>query len=325
METSLASASPRCSEPARGEARRVASRPARFALEARRRIPQNGDVPPARARRAVAALVAAVALVGVAAVARDHLVPEHAPMERGVRAARALGCWSCHQQAERAAEPAAPSIFAGSRDPAALRAAILDAPAHAGTWRDGPPGPRELADLAAWIAVVQLEADRAGDPAAAATPLGAAERLARRNCFGCHGDLGQGGTANPGSLKGYVPGFFGRDFDALTRGGDPAVVRQWIRDGAPEAFHSGLSLLRLGGWLTARQQVRMPAYAQSLRPEEVEALVAYLALLRALGPLEAEGVAHYRTLRELAPGERRAAPALPRAATSDAATRSPSG
>ncbi|HKJ25282.1 MAG TPA: c-type cytochrome [Myxococcota bacterium] len=281
---------------------------------------------PARTRRrTVAALVAAVALVGIAGAARHHLLPEHAPAERGAGAARALGCWSCHQAAERTAGPAAPSIFAGSRDPAAIRAAILDAAAHAATWRDGPPSPRELADLAAWIAVVQLEADRAGHPAAARTPVGAAERLARRNCFGCHGDLGQGGTANPGSLKGYVPGFFGRDFDALTRGGDPAVVREWIRDGAPEAFHSGLSLLRLGAWLTARQQVQMPAYARTLRPEEVEALVAYLALLRSLGPLEAEDVARYRTLRRLAPEEARAAPALPRARSSDAATRNPSG
>jgi mono/diheme cytochrome c family protein len=117
--------------------------------------------------------------------------------------------------------------------------------------------------------------------------------------LGCHGDLGQGGARNPGSLKGYVPGFFGRDYDLLTRDGDPEVLREWIRDGEPGFFHRGVSPLRLGPWFTARQQVKMPGYARTLRREEVEMLVAYLGLLRGLGPLDAEGVARYRALRSL--------------------------
>ena len=120
------------------------------------------------------------------------------------------------------------------------------------------------------------------------------ELLASRQCFGCHGELGQGGVANPGSLKGYVPGFFGRDYDVLTRGGDPEVVRQWIRDGVPHFFRGGIGRLRPALWFTERQQVKMPAYAQSLRHGQVEALVAYLTVLRGFGPLDAEAIAAYR-------------------------------
>jgi mono/diheme cytochrome c family protein len=261
---------------------------------------------------AAAALAATLTAAGLLRVGWVHGRPEHAPADRGARLARELGCWPCHRGAEGPGERPVPSLFGGPREPTALRAAIRDVPEHAAVLAGGGVTARDVADLAAWIALVQLEADRAA-ASAAAGPLVATERLARRECFGCHGELGQGGTANPGSLKGYVPGFFGRDFDTLTAGGDPAAVRQWIRDGEPAAFRSGVSLLRLGPWITARQQVRMPAYARSLDPDEIEALVAYLGLLRRLGPLEAEDVARYRTRRELSDaGKARATPALPR-------------
>jgi len=214
-------------------------------------------------------------------------------MERGVAAARALGCWECHRGAGDAA--GVPSLFGGSRDPATMLRTIREAPPHQAI----PVTEGEARDLAAWIAVVQLEGERAGDPRAAGTPVGAAERLARRNCFGCHGDLGQGGARNPGSLKGYVPGFFGRDYDALTKDGDPEVVREWIRDGTPGFFHQGVSPLRLGAWFAARQQVQMPPYERTLRWEEIDMLVTYLGLLRSLGPLDAAGVARYRALQSL--------------------------
>jgi len=240
-------------------------------------------------------------LVALAWLGRAHLLPERAPMERGLRAARALDCWGCHQAAERSSGPrTAPSIFAASRDPQRLVARIRDRRIHPAVAVAEPVA----WDLAAWIAVTQLEADRARAPGAARHEVARAERLARRNCFGCHGELGQGGARNPGSWKGYVPGLFGRDFDLLTHQGDPAVVRQCIRDGTPRSFHEGLSPLRLGAWFTARQQVRMPAYAGSLRADEIETLVRYVILLRRLGPLDAPAVVRYRaleTLPELAP------------------------
>ena len=41
--------------------------------------------------------------------------------------------------------------------------------------------------------------------------------------------LGAGGVPNPGSFKGYVPGFWGADFDELVR--DDAELREWIETG----------------------------------------------------------------------------------------------
>ena len=166
-------------------------------------------------------------------------------MERGVAAARALGCWECHRGAGDAA--GVPSLFEGSRDPTTMLRTIHEAPPHQAI----PVTKGEARDLAAWIAVVQLEGERAG---------------------------------NPGSLKDYVPGFFGRDYDALTKDGDPEVVREWIRDGTPGFFHQGVSPLRLGAWFAARQQVQMPPYERTLRREEIDMLVTYLGLLRSRGP-----------------------------------------
>src|SRR5512145_1757860 len=48
-------------------------------------------------------------------------------------------------------------------------------------------------------------------------------------CFHCHGDMGVGGMPNPGSLKGYIPGFGGEDFDELVR--DDDELRSWITEG----------------------------------------------------------------------------------------------
>ena len=93
--------------------------------------------------------------------------------------------------------------------------------------------------------------------------------------------LGAGGMANPGSFKGYVPSFWGRDFDDLVR--DDAELRQWLRDGkiARIADHP------VGGWFFRRQALKMPAYGSRLTDEEIDALVAYVRWIRN-GPWRSE-------------------------------------
>src|SRR5262249_52938257 len=49
------------------------------------------------------------------------------------------------------------------------------------------------------------------------------------DCFSCHGPLGGGGMPNPGSLKGYIPSFWGQDFDELVLNDDE--LREWIAEG----------------------------------------------------------------------------------------------
>jgi hypothetical protein len=124
-------------------------------------------------------------------------------------------------------------------------------------------------------------------------PVIAGEKLARKYyCFQCHGQLGQGGFKNSRSLKGYIPGYFGRDFETLTRNADPDSVREWITQGVdPKIFENPFT-----GWIAEfffrRQAINMPSY-KSLDPEEIEILVNYVITLHKFGPMTAETVRLY--------------------------------
>jgi len=89
-------------------------------------------------------------------------------------------------------------------------------------------------------------------------------------CFDCHGDLGIGGMPNPGSLKGYIPGFGGPDFDELVRSDDE--LRAWIAEGGIPRLRED----RLASFFIERQRVQMPAFKDLLQQGDVDALVAYV-------------------------------------------------
>lgn len=114
------------------------------------------------------------------------------------------------------------------------------------------------------------------------------DRVARRlGCYQCHGEYGQGGARNPASLKGYIPGFFGRDFLALTDGGDRNEIAHWIDEGRGRAIESGL----LGGIAkkyVSGQAIGMPAYKDQISAIEKSTLIEYLLLLQREGPLSAK-------------------------------------
>jgi mono/diheme cytochrome c family protein len=93
-------------------------------------------------------------------------------------------------------------------------------------------------------------------------------------CFNCHGRDGSGGVRNPGSFKGYVPGWIGPDFAELAQ--DEGELREWILKGG---------LKRLDDNPAARafldsQQVQMPPYESLLSREKLDSLVAYIQALR---------------------------------------------
>jgi cytochrome c553 len=93
-------------------------------------------------------------------------------------------------------------------------------------------------------------------------------------CFDCHGPMGTGGVSNPGSLKGYVPGLFGADYDELVR--SPAELLQWIRSGISDRFSDN----PVARTVIARQALKMPAYGNHLdatQLEDLAALVEWLA------------------------------------------------
>src|SRR5262245_36744028 len=95
------------------------------------------------------------------------------------------------------------------------------------------------------------------------------------DCFSCHGPLGAGGEPNPGSFKGYIPGFWGTDFAELVLNDDE--LREWIAEGHLDRIKDH----PIGGIYFKRQRIQMPAYGQFIAPEDVDALVAYVKWIRA--------------------------------------------
>jgi mono/diheme cytochrome c family protein len=98
-----------------------------------------------------------------------------------------------------------------------------------------------------------------------------AERL---GCFRCHGPGGRGASRNPGSLKGYIPPWDGRDFAELVL--DEAELREWILGGRPQRLQAN----PLARFFLDRQAIRMPAFRGRIKEEELRALESYIGWLR---------------------------------------------
>jgi mono/diheme cytochrome c family protein len=98
--------------------------------------------------------------------------------------------------------------------------------------------------------------------------------IARANgCFGCHGEMGAGGVANPGSFKGYVPGFQGSDFEELVRSDEE--LRDWIAKGSiPRLTEDPFA-----SFFLKRQRIQMPAYGEFLSESDIEAVAAHVRWL----------------------------------------------
>jgi len=251
-------------------------------------------------------LIGILAVLGVvesAWLAAPHLrdrffPPEDTAAVRGYRVATRLGCFGCHgpEGIGGVANPGSqegevPAFIEQTQmmyvtSTAELREYVLDgAPARQLADPDyvegveraalrmpayrGRVGATDLDDLVAYLRAVSgqiMPRERvAGRGAGLAIDL---------DCFSCHGPLGAGGVANPGSFKGYVPGFWGEDFDELVA--DDDELRSWIVDGriARIAEHP------VGGRFVREQRLQMPAYGRHLEPDAIEALVAYVRWIR---------------------------------------------
>lgn len=166
--------------------------------------------------------------------------------------------------------------------------------------------PEEIDAIAGWILAeglkfTQVEAIKTPLPPAegkltADQLLVAGDRLSRQHgCYQCHGELGQGGVANTDSFKGYIPGFFGKDFRLLTKDGDRSEILYWIDHGRGHAVEKGL-LGRLASHYFETQAIKMPGYADTLTAAEKEILTDYMLLLNSKGPLPAKEVERFVTL-----------------------------
>lgn len=257
-----------------------------------------------RGRRLRAWALAAIVAAGAGwllypAIRARVLRLEETPAMRGQRLAAELGCFACHGPGGGGGVPNPGSeekevpaftertqmmyvkstddlreyILDGApkrrrEDPeyrARMEAAALRMPAY----RD-VVGTAQLEDLVAYLRAASDQVLPEDGPAARG-----AELATELGCAACHGPLGAGGVPNPRSLKGYVPGFWGEDFDELVR--DDAELRAWIADGEIDRIKNH----PIGGWFFRRQIVKMPAYGRFLSDADVDALAAWVRWVRA--------------------------------------------
>ena len=212
------------------------------------------------------------------------------PVQRGADLALAQGCLGCHGGS--GVSPLLPRPFADlddvdrltlrewildgmplrvRQDPEsreALKAAAIRMPA----WRERLSN-AQVDDLVAYVRAMAA-ADVPEDPVAR-NGHAIADRL---GCYGCHGPGGLGASSNPGSLKGYIPPWDGRDFAELVV--NEGELREWILVGRPQRLQAN----PLARFFLDRQAIRMPAFRGQITDEELGALEAYIWWLRSKAP-----------------------------------------
>lgn len=256
-------------------------------------------------RRWLLATLVAVLLIGETAwlaypAIRGRLLGlEESPSVRGHRLAAELGCFACHgpggaggvpnKGSEEGHVPAfteqTQMMYVKTTDD--LREYILDgAPKRR---REDPdyrarmeaaavqmPAYRKFVSLRQvddLVAFLRAASGQVGPEEGAASK--GADKVIELGCFACHGPLGAGGVANPGSLKGYIPAFWGDDFDELVRSDEE--LRQWIAKGHVPR----ISEHPIGGFFFRRQAIKMPAYEKIASADDIAAIAAYVRWIRA--------------------------------------------
>jgi mono/diheme cytochrome c family protein len=252
-------------------------------------------------RRFLPVLVALVAVLGVGRMMR----PELPAAERGRRLAQETGCFACHgPEGTRGARNPGRSdgtvpnyqddVMMYAKSPAEIREWIHDgatrARAASPSWREQRErgtlrmpafgtrlADRQIDDLVAFVRVMSGEFE----PEDSLARRGL-ERTEALGCSGCHGPGGRFARPNPGSFKGYVPSWDGRDFAELVR--SRREFGEWVERGVSRRFE-GNPLARA---FLDRAVLRMPRFERHLEAGDVDALWAYVTWLRGPGAGEAE-------------------------------------
>lgn len=274
-----------------------------------------------------ALVLGAVLAVGLAGVFQFERRPEMSAIAHGRELAVSNGCYACHgtsdndprhniRQTAAGAWKAKsiPTFWENGIDDAELltewitkgvpaseaenhRRLFIQMPAYESFMK-----PAEIDAVAAWILSEGIRLSQDPDGATVKGELSVQEvrelkpdelvvmgdRLSRRHgCYQCHGELGQGGVANPASFKGYIPGFFGSDFLKLTGDGDRDEIGYWLDHGRGRAVEAGATGAFAKRYFDA-QAIGMPAYRDQLNATEKAVLTEYLLWLNQEGPLSAK-------------------------------------
>ncbi len=148
---------------------------------------------------------------------------------------------------------------------AETEAQLLAMPAYRGHLSD-----REVDDLIIYLRAVSGLVSLPDD-----TVTQGQELAYRLGCFQCHGPMGAGGSRNLGSLKGYIPGWWGSDFRDLVRSDDE--LREWIQSGEIARIRAN----PIARYFVERQRVSMPAYRAFIDDKQLQALMRYVRWVNA--------------------------------------------
>lgn len=246
-----------------------------------------------RAALRAALFAAAIGFVAWAVVVRPNLPPA----ERGRRLAERSGCFACHGpggirgvanhgRADRTVPGFEGDVMMFAKNDGEIREWIRDGvtarKAQSESWKAARErgalrmpaygrrfGERRLDELVAYVNAM------AGNPEPGDSLAKAGlERIEALGCVGCHGAGGRLAPPNPGSLKGYVPSWDGRDFGELVR--DRREFHQWLANGVSDRFAAN----PFASHFLRRANLRMPAFRDHLQPGDEEAIWAYVQWLR---------------------------------------------
>jgi mono/diheme cytochrome c family protein len=238
-------------------------------------------------------LVAVLGIAGWAIVAR----PQLPAAERGRRLAERSGCFTCHGpggirgvanhgRADRTVPTFEGDVMMYAKNDDDLRAWIRDGvtqrKGESVSWREARDrgalrmpaygrrfDRRQLDDFVAYINA----AAGVPEPEDSLAAAGLA-RIEALGCVGCHGAGGRLAPPNPGSLKGYVPPWDGRDFAELVR--NRAEFHEWVNAGISDRFAKNPG----ARWFLTRASLHMPKFRDHLAPGDEDAIWAYVEWLR---------------------------------------------
>jgi mono/diheme cytochrome c family protein len=264
-------------------------------------------------KRYLLLLIPAIGLIPAAGSIRPLFADEVSTYSEGASVYSELGCGACHESVvlgpiPRERKPA-PHVFEHWIDTGDLSEAVrfggykpknyavaqrsiprkITMPAYVDWISDS-----DLRALSVFLQVNQLVNMRSKSEG---------QMLARKyGCFDCHGPLGLGGVVNPRSFKGYIPGWFGSDFDELTNGGNREIVAEWIRSGTSsfvtaKSFGRGAIARHFG----ENQVIKMPPFKRRMPIEDLNLIVDYVLLLRSFGDMNLAEVDRYKTLYAVEP------------------------
>jgi len=267
---------------------------------------------PARVnKRYLLLLIPATGIIAIAAIVGSIFGAEVSTYSQGASVYADLGCGACHESLvfgpiQRRRKPA-PHVFEDWIDTSELSEQVrfggYESDDYAVAQRSIPrkikmPAYNDLiseSDLRTLLVFLQV------NQLINMNSASAGQNLAKKyGCFDCHGPLGLGGVVNPQSFRGYIPGWFGGDFDELTNNGNREIVAEWINDGTSasitgKSFGRGILARHFG----ESQAIKMPAFDRRLPTEDLNLLVDYVLSLRSLGDMNLPEAQQYRTLYAL--------------------------